>query len=50
MEAAEQDGENLVIEEFIEGDNLGFLLEGALFTPKETRGAKTGPASWRRAF
>ena len=38
MEAAEQDGENLVIEEFIEGDNLGFLLEGALFTPKETRG------------
>jgi len=38
MEAAEQDGENLVIEEFIEGDNLGFLLEGALFTPRETRG------------
>ena len=37
MEAAEQDGENLVIEEFIEGDNLGFLLEGALFTPRETR-------------
>lgn len=37
LEAAEQDGENLVVEEFIEGDNLGFLLEGALFTPKETR-------------
>ena len=37
MEAAERDGENLVVEEFIEGDNLGFLLEGALFTPKETR-------------
>ena len=32
------DGENaLVIEEFIEGDTLGFLLEGALFTPQETR-------------
>ena len=37
LEAAEKDGENLVVEEFIEGDNLGFLLEGALFTPKETR-------------
>ena len=34
---AEQDGENLVIEEFIQGDTLGFLLEGALFTPQETR-------------
>lgn len=31
MEAAEWDGENLVVEEFIEGDNLGFLLEGAMF-------------------
>ena len=32
------DGENaLVIEEFIEGDTLDFLLEGALFTPQETR-------------
>ena len=32
------DGESaLVIEEFIEGDTLGFLLEGALFTPQETR-------------
>lgn len=36
-EAAERDGENLVIEEFIQGDTLGFLLEGALFTPEETR-------------
>ncbi len=36
-EAVEQDGENLVIEEFIQGDTLGFLLEGALFTPQETR-------------
>ena len=37
-EAAEQEGENLVLEEFIQGDTLGFLLEGALFTPKETQG------------
>ena len=28
---------NLVLEEFIQGDTLGFLLEGALFTPEETR-------------
>ena len=32
------DGEKaLVIEEFIEGDTLDFLLEGALFTPQETK-------------
>ena len=32
------DGEKaLVIEEFIEGDTLDFLLKGALFTPQETR-------------
>ena len=32
------DGEKaLVIEEFIEGDTLDFLLEGALFTPHETK-------------
>lgn len=37
LEAAEKDGENLVIEEFIQGDTLDFLLEGALFTPDETR-------------
>ena len=37
MEAAEKDGENMVIEEFIQGDTLGFLLEEALFTPRETR-------------
>lgn len=36
-EAAEQGEENLVIEEFIEGDTLGFLLQGALFSPRETR-------------
>ena len=37
LEAAERAGENLVVEEFIEGDTLDFLLKGALFTPKETR-------------
>ena len=36
-EAAEQSGENIVIEEFIQGDTLDFLLEGALFTLAETR-------------
>ena len=36
-EAAEQDGENIVIEEFIQGDTLDFLLRGALFTPQETK-------------
>lgn len=36
-EAAEQNGENLVLEEFVEGDTLDFLLRGALFTAQETR-------------
>lgn len=36
-EAAEQDGENIVIEEFIQGDTLDLLLRGALFSPQETR-------------
>jgi serine/threonine protein kinase len=36
-EAAEQEGENLVLEEFIQGDTLGFLLEGSLLSPQETR-------------
>nr|WP_201754728.1 protein kinase [Pseudoflavonifractor sp. 60] len=36
-EVAEQSGENIVIEEFIQGDTLDFLLEGALFTLAETR-------------
>ena len=36
-EMAEQDGENLVIEEFIEGDTLDFLLKDALFSQAETR-------------
>lgn len=36
-EVAELDGENLVLEEFIEGDTLGFLLKDALFSPEETK-------------
>ena len=36
-EAASRDGENLVLEEYIQGDNLGELLQGALFTAEETR-------------
>ena len=37
LEVASRDGENLVLEEFIEGDTLGMLLQGSLFTPEETR-------------
>ena len=40
-EAASRDGENLVLEEYIQGDNLGELLQGALFTAEETRGIVT---------
>ena len=36
-EAVSQGEDNLVLEECIEGDTLGFLLEGALFSPNETR-------------
>ena len=36
-EAAEQDGETIVIEEFVQGDTLDFLLRGALFSPQETK-------------
>ncbi len=36
-EAAAAGEENLVIEEYIEGDTLGFLLQEALFSPAETR-------------
>ena len=36
-EAASRGGENLVLEEYIQGDNLGDLLQGALFTAEETR-------------
>lgn len=36
-EAVEQEGENIIIEEFIQGDTLDFLLEEALFTSQETK-------------
>ena len=36
-EAASQEEENLVLEEYIQGDNLDFLLKDALFTAEETR-------------
>lgn len=36
-EVVSQNGKHLVLEEYIEGDTLGFLLKDALFTPKETR-------------
>ena len=36
-EVAAEGTENLVVEEFIEGDTLGFLLRDALFSPEETR-------------
>ena len=37
MEAAERDGQVVVLEEYIQGDTLARLLEGALFTPGEAR-------------
>ena len=40
-ESAAGDRENLVLEEFIQGDNLGTLLQGALFTIEETRNIVT---------
>ena len=36
-EVATQGEKNLVLEEFIRGDTLGFLLQDALFTPEETK-------------
>ena len=36
-EVAEQDGKIVVIEEYIEGDTLDFLLKGALCSPAETK-------------
>lgn len=41
LEVVEQEGENIVIEEFIEGDTLAFLLQGALFSPEDTRAIVT---------
>ena len=37
METAERDGMVLVLEEYIRGDSLAYLLEGALFSPAEAR-------------
>lgn len=37
FEVAEQDGNNLILEEYIEGDDLDFLLRESLFTPEETK-------------
>lgn len=37
FEVASQEDRHAVVEEYIEGDNLGALLEGALFSPQETR-------------
>lgn len=37
FEVARQGTENLVLEEYIEGDTLGFLLQGALFSQEETK-------------
>lgn len=37
MEAAEQDGMVAVLEEYIQGDSLAYLLEDALFSPAEAR-------------
>lgn len=37
FEAVSANGYSIVIEEFIEGDTLGFLLQDTLFSPAETR-------------
>ena len=36
-EVAVNERDNLVLEEYIQGDTLGFLLKDALFSPEETR-------------
>ena len=38
LEVCTQGEENLVLEEFVRGDNLGELLQGGLFSAEETRG------------
>lgn len=37
MEVAEKDGQVLVLEEYIEGDSLDFLLQGCTLPPAKTR-------------
>ena len=39
LEVASQGEEHLILEEYIQGDNMGDLLKGALFSPEETRKA-----------
>ena len=36
-EVASDREQNLVLEEYIQGDNMGVMLKDALFTPRETR-------------
>ena len=37
FEVASDEGKNIVLEEYIQGDNMGVMLKDALFTSKETR-------------
>lgn len=37
MEVAEQEGTVAVLEEYVQGETIGELLEGALFSPREVR-------------
>ena len=37
LEVASDGDKNLVLEEYIQGDNMGILLQDALFTPEETK-------------
>ncbi len=37
LETVSREGETLVLEEYVRGDNMGALLREALFTPAETR-------------
>ena len=36
-EVASEGDQNLILEEYIQGDNMGDMLKGALFTPEETK-------------
>ena len=37
FEVAEQDGMTAVLEEYVQGDSLGFLLEGGCFSPTQAK-------------
>lgn len=47
-EVASEGGRNLVLEEYIQGDNMGQMLRETLFSPKETRRIlrQLGTALW----